>query len=314
MKQFILSMCIVFSFNVHAQNHPLVVEGATWAYGSYGDLSPMPDDFFGISRFALSGDTTLIFQTYKKLYYSPGCLPQPGGCVYNSNPCYVDSVAAFVGGMREESGGKVYFLAKDSLAKVLIYDFALTKGDTFCFPPGTINPNPQTGTPCYAVEDVDSVMIQGVMRKRISFPEGEYWIEGIGSKTYLVNAFWNLIGNLYSNLVCHRQPGLLVLGDSTSCSCAGTGTPISDPQTGASFSLQPNPGTGSHTQLSLVLPHSKGLSLDIYSSTGKRLFHSEKKIAAGAHTWALPQDYPAGVYVVVLTVGAKRMTEKWLVR
>ncbi len=99
-------------------------------------------------------------------------------------------VDGFYKGALRESSKKIYIVPDTSLNEYVLYDFNLTVGDTI--------KNPVGGAICsngpIVINAVDSVLASDGYHRSIRFIYGE-WIEGIGSKHYLLNPVqYNCLG------------------------------------------------------------------------------------------------------------------------
>jgi hypothetical protein len=151
-------------------------------------------------RYTIHGDTTINENLYHKL-----CLE----CGDTSNP-----VINPIGGLRENDK-KVYFIGKDFLGyeyyeEVLLYDFSKQIGDTI--------KHSSDGIFYSVIEDIDSIIIDGMYRKRFQvnnhwfYHNPDYIIEGIGSVQNGLLGHITMIptcGYHYWEHICFREEGII---------------------------------------------------------------------------------------------------------
>jgi hypothetical protein len=232
---------------------------ATWRVSHEWDV--MTYDYYSYS---IGGDTTINGIQYKKL------VSLINNHVYDSN----DSV---IGAIREDSLKRIFFYGRltvqfenfDSVGEYLIYQFGLNIGDTIPL----FKLNPSSGP--VVVQDIDSVLVDGMYRKRYTLwnqnaeyePLGWYgqtWIEGIGSD-------WGLLGPYaYSfeggwNLYCFQQNGQYIYPDSNCLSVN-----IDDIGTSQEITLSPNPAQ-THLTVQLKDTPLQLQSVSIYNITGHQI-------------------------------------------
>lgn len=189
----------------------------------------------------INGDSIINGLTYHKIFengtFSCIYLFQPGSCgSYN----YMNE---YKGSYREDSLHKIYFVAKDSLNEMLLYDFSLSLYDTL---PYSFNQTLYAnGTPLF-ITRIDSVFDGFNYRKRynISRDTTLAWevnyvsiIEGIGSTHGLlwdINPYFETDGSLYS----HSQNGIALYPDS-SVDCIISGLSNTSPL--PYWEIYPNP-------------------------------------------------------------------------
>ncbi len=136
-------------------------------------------NFGGAESYSLSstsGDTMIGAESFTRLFFGP-------------SP---------VGAMRGNGSGQVYFHNFGDNTTYLLYDFAVSPGDSV-----EVYNDPYFISPLY-VTGVDSVQYAGTWRKRIGISESSmssiaasYWVQGIGG---VEGAFWS--GGLLSTCAC----------------------------------------------------------------------------------------------------------------
>lgn len=251
-----LAAALAFTcLHIHAQTYyPMPTDSATWTVVEYGYGTIPPET--GVSHFGIWGDTLIHSHTYHKIYANTGAL----GAV-NPDPAFNILTATLYGAFREDSSKKVWFrrVPLDTI-DILVYDFALNPGDTFCFN------NEPCGVQCHQVASVDSILVNGTYRRQIHFTYGsqeEAWIEGIGSKYDKWIGNWCFAGNIAWFLNCYREKDIPVYG---TCDYP-TGT---DEATGISsnWNMYPNP-----VSEYLTIEHaSAGATLTLENMTGERVY------------------------------------------
>jgi hypothetical protein len=166
------------------------------------------------------GDTSINSTTYSKVNYCGG--------VYH--------------GALRDNKGKIYYVPKDSLNELLIYDFTLKTGDSvsvYCILGGKFNPFREFK---YQHVWVDSVLIKGVYRKSINL-NGYKWIEGIGNtKGLFVESFANVSG-WATQLLCMSDNDTTLFPSFSIGSCSTT-VGIPETEANGNIELFPNPTTG----------------------------------------------------------------------
>lgn len=162
MKNFALFLFIIgISLSLKAQNDSLTKDGTTWQY-VYTSLLDFSCDYI-----VTDGDTLVDGKTYKKAYR------------YSSPVRRANRGNATLECVFREEGNKIYALSKPENqylpqvnGETLLYDFSLKTGDVV---------KTSYSKDGYAVTQVDSVLIDGKLRKRIHLDSWDTWIEGIGS-------------------------------------------------------------------------------------------------------------------------------------
>ena len=110
------------------------------------------------------------------------CAPGIDTTIYGNSYFIIDTCenGGYKGALRNENG-RVWFLPKNSPTEFLLYDFTAQSGDTiYDVYFETFGGNYELYDLYVKPSAVDSILINEVYRKRISFDAG-YWIEGIGN-------------------------------------------------------------------------------------------------------------------------------------
>lgn len=195
-------------------------------------------------------------------------------------------------GLIREEGQKVYIIHSDSEEERLSYDFSLEEGmmlESAYYPDNFPEYSLYVGT-------VDSIEINGSMRKRIKIVEAAYqweadtWIEGIGS-IYgpLYSCHFLFLEGETSTLLCHYQDEELIYKNPTYSECyydyrVSTETIIDDV-----YSIFPNPVEDILTISSSGDTISR---IEIFDTTGKKVHYQLHDEAIGM------ASFQKGVYFI----------------
>jgi len=197
--------CATVQFPSACNYYPFPINDAQWSieYGYYG----IPGQICTATwHYGISGDTIIGSDTYQKIYLSQCDSSFDLGC------------ANYFAAIREDASHKIYLRWQNEISDRVLYDFNLNVGDSFYFDLPNY-PNQQMYKP---VINVDSILINGSYRKRISFMGytmvQEDWIEGIGCTAGLFETN-DFIGNLYYNLRCMTDNGTQLIGTAGNCYC-----------------------------------------------------------------------------------------------
>jgi len=232
MKKLLLLTLLVIQFSTsEAQSwvyHPFPTDSAIWSnrYGTI-DYGPTPGccsttvAWDPPVHYCMNSEDTVIGpNTYSKIKYCGG---------------------AYKGALRD-AAGKIYFIPADSSSEHLLYDFTVHAGDTV-----TAYSNPagfpgMWGNSTYHAWNVDSVLIAGSYRKRISLEAG-YWVEGIGNTMGLFMENWPNVSNYTVELICMSE-GLSTLYPSYSIGPCNLAAGITDAEPADEITMYPNPTYG----------------------------------------------------------------------
>ncbi len=190
MKHYVFLTILLVSFNtIYSHEYDsLVVENKLWSEIVY--IFNFSGDVDGIltTYYKFEGDTNIDGKTYKILY-----------------SCYADSLMKYwnIESFLREDSMKVYEYDRSEEVEVLLYDFSLLPGDTICS-------GSPVGSVCYFpyVESIDTILINGRLRKRIFFWE-ETWIEGIGSIFRPFEPFAVMVDIRYELLCCQQNNDII---------------------------------------------------------------------------------------------------------
>jgi hypothetical protein len=178
MKKIIFLTLIIFAMNTNAQQvSPLQVSGSGWRYVGWfynGGSFPYMADMY---TFTFNGDTIIANNTYFKFYYS--LIRYQFGYTGYTDDTLINS--AYNGCLRS-LGEKVFYIHKDSLTEILLYNYALTIGDTV--PQGLYQ-----GTVPFVITDTTTIQMEdGSLRKQyiLNNWDPHLIIYGIGYRTGLL--------------------------------------------------------------------------------------------------------------------------------
>ena len=168
-------------------------------YG-YGTIPPET----GTWHYGLKGDTIISNILYHQLRVN-------GGSLGSINPeiDFNPATSLYFGGNREDSLKRIYFRKATDTTEIVLYDFGLAVGDTFCFR------SQPCGTNCHPVVAIDSIQVGNSYRKQFHFSfngQEEKWIEGIGSIHETWDGSWCFAGNIEWTLNCFKEKQIPLYG------------------------------------------------------------------------------------------------------
>lgn len=214
----------------------------------------------------------------------------------------------YKGAIRNDNG-KVFFFPKDSTQEFLLYDFTLNEGDTAKdVYIEVLAEIPELHDVYVAQGGVDSVMIDGVYRKRIMIQSGNEfglptWIEGIGNSQGL---FWEPWANLSAyalELYCMSANNLTIYPDAGFGACESTIGIHDEYDKELEIQIFPNP-TNSDINIKTDLSI---LDLYIIDSKGVRIFASENL----SNNPAIKFDtFQKDIYLIVIHTKNQTYTRK----
>ncbi|MBN1186131.1 MAG: T9SS type A sorting domain-containing protein [Bacteroidales bacterium] len=287
-----LLLIIVFNTSLAAQEYSYVSfpdSGAIWSEVYYPPFSSEIPHI--LERFAVNGEDTVINSlTYKKLYIFYDT-------VFNKEN------ARYVGGIREDSAKRVYYIADtiihdfkpDAIAltpgqEMLLYDFSVNVGDTLW--EGNFYPIDEW----LVVNKIDSFLIKKKYRKRIHF---EYitsvkWIEGIGNiRGLLFTSGATPTNGLYNDLICFKQNDSILYFNENYTDCIPAITYDANEEClPLDIILYPNPvkdnlirlDFGNNMILSIKIIDCKGMVIDSKSNNNNPCFSlSTEKYSPGIY-------------------------------
>ncbi|MCB0619766.1 MAG: T9SS type A sorting domain-containing protein [Saprospiraceae bacterium] len=260
---------------------PLVEEGKKWSVWFCSAEGTSECVHYAINLFEISGDTTIANTNYKKLLHRR----------------HSDPVFNYLGGLREDSLKRVYYLGQqipnyhycfdqNYEEELLLYDFGLEEGDSIQF---------STPLPSYFYKvHVDTIEIGGHFRRRITFESHFFeWIEGIG------DIHWLFMPLCY----CHEHCWSLVCfsGKDLSLDYSGNISGVKDCETvdvgerrRTPARLFPNPFA---EVLSIELEETDLWQVAIYDLLGRQIY-SRQEFTQSLTISA--ENLPEGIYLVVV--------------
>lgn len=296
---FTISILFTIAAGLKSQNYvPFPIENANWNVFYVGTCQERAPDTL-LLKYTINGDTTINELTYKKL------------CLENGDTINPQTKA--IGGLREENR-KIYYngltiLSSTDDKEYLLYDFTKQIGDTILH-------NPQ-GWFKSVILDIDSVLIDGVYRKRYKvdnhwyYQNPDYIIEGIGS---INNGLLGHIsgiptcGTHYWEHICFKENGVVKNLNPVFVDCRASNLILSSviTRTNSKIKIYPNP-----TDQYLHIENNSNendLTITILDVSGRTI--SEKKIDARKTKMKL--DIPLGIYCVQITTdnGERMLNEK----
>jgi len=204
----------------------------------------------------------------------------------------------YKGAMRNDNG-KVFFFPKDSTKEFLLYDFTLNEGDTAKdVYIEVLAKYPQLHDVYVDAGGVDSVMIDGVYRKRIAVQTANEfglptWIEGIGNSQGL---FWEPWGNISAyalELYCMSANNLTIYPDAGFGPCESFIGISEELKEDIDIQILPNPA---NTYFTIKADFSIQ-EMFIIDTRGIRIFALENL----SQNPVIPCDtFPIGVYLIVI--------------
>ncbi|MBI4647899.1 MAG: T9SS type A sorting domain-containing protein [Bacteroidia bacterium] len=217
----------------------------TCIWGPNPILNPYYIDFFD--------DTIINSETYLKVY-----------------KCVDTSLLEWnhIGFIRENTEKKIFYKSKLSNEEGLLYDFNVEIGDTI----NVINTFLNNLFHPLIVLNIDSILINNVYRKRISFTNSfnnESWTEGIGSTLGILNSSFADTSGCSYELICHLEnDSLLYLNPNySSCNILDITNSIKKKLNNKNiFKIYPNPITENSVIISGL--NNKAL-MKVYNINGK---------------------------------------------
>ena len=216
----------------------------------------------------------------------------------------------YVGAMYEDSLQRVYFVRDSAFtgyyhpefhsdfkadSAIMLYDFSLTKEDTFFIP--------NRRDSMIIVTATDSVNINGEYRKRLEFSDWSFWIEGLGSTSGLMfPALHNEI-ELHYELHCYQDKEIFWTHPSLSGSCFTVGVKEKD-QEMSSFRIFPNPALDI---IFITIEKQSVYSVEIFNLSGQMVF---SKAVDKKHLSIDVSGWQPGLYFVRISSGTSVRTQK----
>lgn len=286
MKRVILltvSFFLLSHQSLFSQLLPLLETGKVWhACVGFAEWSP--------SQITLKVDKDTIIGNYTYKQVRENIF----GSIWDSP----DTVVA--GWIREDSLGKVYFLANglkgdcmgNDTTETLLYDFSVTENDTVFY-----------SNSWSVIEKVDSIVANGVSRriwlKGQSYNACNYWydtiIEGIGSTKGLLYPRWGEFENVYS-LKCVDTNAVQIYPESACVCQIGLSINAIKPQ---AVSIFPNPCSTSF-QIQMDNQPTEPTYLLVFNTIGDLV---KRQSITASSTTVMRGNLASGMYVWQLTSG-----------
>lgn len=318
---FLIIPVFIFTQSVNAQFHQIVGNGCQWdEEASACTNGTDPPCYIDGYAFYTIGDTFTNNLKYYKLYTKPTyeIVDFQNGQYIASND--TTSIKKLIGGLREDSSGKVYFIAFDtsSFSRVLcaplqndtfykheflLYDFNIHVGDSIYTNPCGI---------VYEVDIVDSFpMMDGTYRKSFGLNSNRGSIdiiEGVGSTIGLFGLYENPPFEGGTDLICYHDTASFLysrssLSGADTIECYKTLLGIKEINAIANhIHLSPNPATNEIRIINDADPKSEVL---IYNSIGQ----IEGKFSLYKRSETLNiRDLPQGIYFLKIQTESGNVT------
>ena len=235
--------------------------------------------------------------SYRYSYY---CVSGEDTVINNHNYTKISNCSNEYRGAVRYSIGEVYFVPNNSLKEYLLYDFTVQAGD---YVNVYIGNSGNELTECY-VEYVDTVLINGIYRKRIHVGGGE-WVEGIGNLQGLFQDLGPNVSNHGYSLYCFSQNDIFIYSSSLPeyldpCGLNVNIEEVSD----FKIDVYPNPTKG---VINVSSQNHKNVKIEIYDYTGNLIFSEE----FNRQIYSLDiSNYPNGIYLLKQKIGTVIKTEK----
>ena len=261
------------SLNAQAYQYVPLIDSSTnkeWrtncVYGIHGGTNSLWTNVF------IEGDTLINGTTAKKVWY------------------YLNE---YRGAVFEDGLKKVYYRDAEDTAMSfgkLIYDFSLNINDSV-----TLWHGPSSTGKC-VLRQVDTILINGTLRKRFSLSTPgqitfiDSWIEGIGSVTYGLVAYWTCGLSFGTGYLCSAySDNVLVYSVNNSFCPPNSATEMSEDR--IDVSVYPNP---SHDIILISLGnYFSKYRISILSQLGKILFES---VSNTSHSEVDMRKFSSGLY------------------
>ncbi len=254
--------------------HPFPTDSAYWSVAHGGSFTGCNTTI----HYGMLGDTIIEGNEYSKLYANNI------NWFLNNDSTFNPATADYYAAMREDSTKKIFVRTTYDTADVLLYDFSLEVGDTFCF-------EFFSGI-CNTVQAIDSILIGNSFRRIIIIQEQETqrWIEGIGNVFGLFDN--EVTGSIYNSLLCFQQnSSLLYFSLGPGCHC-DDGIGISENNFMLHSTLFPNPAHNS-ASIEFENPTNSNFNLQVFDITGRAVIEQNIKTN---RTQLNTQNLQPGIY------------------
>ncbi|MBK7128410.1 MAG: T9SS type A sorting domain-containing protein [Crocinitomicaceae bacterium] len=284
-RKFLMLLTFTHTF-LFAQYIPFPTDNTVWVNHQYSTGGWWPPEYTAeylsvIDNFCVNNEDTLINTSlYTKLIFCDG---------------------AYRGAIRD-NGGQIFFVSKDSMNEMLVYDFTVDVGDTL------LNIySDWTWFDTLYISDVSSMSVGGLYRKTIYLEDKnhnelpDYWIEGIGCSAGLLVApsLNNNLSGIFVRLYCFSS------NDSTfnyNYSYTGSGgcqlNYLSDDNFfEEQFYIFPNP---TNEVLYIQIPNlTESFEITIYSALGDKVYSANAE--PNMSKLSVPViDWKPGIYFVTV--------------
>lgn len=269
MKMTSILFTVLVLFFIGQMNSPIYQNFPTvdgyWKV-QYGDVTCV--DIHGVSnvcseyQYIVTGDTIISNETFRKISLS-GKDRNPINetwSFWNSgyHGCYRNDIV----------NKRVYYIPKDSINEILLYDFNLSLNDTL--PETFVYKQSQYGT--ITVDQIDSVLINNTYLKRYHLDNAgfgqEYLIEGIGSTLGLLSPISPFFEHHFVLMCFDNEHDNLSYQDYIYSDCDLITSVQDENLNHSNIEIFPNPATH---YLRIENPQSRALSLDIFNAKGQRV-------------------------------------------
>lgn len=249
------------------------------------------DDFYqptnGFYVFRLDGDTTINLFPYKKLQSK--CY---GNIMYN--------ICGYLGALREDNK-IIYFVPKDSINEVVLYNFNLQLGDTVLYPYSFWNPDMANDT--FIVSNIDSVLCaDGNYHRQFKIGQATI-IEGVGSTKGPTIIQYQFAVSGLPRLNCSSNDNGIVYSESNTTCFTNVEETANNEKT---ISIFPNP---SNTLIN-IYAQSKITSMQIINTLGQICYATT--LNATPATVDISQ-LPKGVYFARMVINNLPYTQKIII-
>ncbi len=264
---------------------PFPTDSAYWSIEhGYYDATFFQYHCTSTSHYAMFGDTSIQGNTYSKIYLSAFL-----------DSAFIYSTASYFCALREDLNKKIFVRRPTDSIDVLLYDFSLSIGDSFCYQ--FFNPLCQGYFP---VTGVDSILIDSNYRRRIflsSFGDTQTWIEGIGNIYGLFDMQY--VGSFITSLKCFKENGILKYQSfgGGGCHCDNFAPVESLNKNNKNLKTYPNP-TNSILNIELNNFLNRVYSINILTSIGQ-IIKTEKSDRSNVSLNI--SELKEGIYFIVIS-------------
>jgi hypothetical protein len=282
MKKLLLLSILLAGFTSQAQTYlPFPTSDAHWLVRFW--IGPgYPYEYHYYYMNALNNDTTINSFTYGKVYRVD-----------------VGPVTTYSGALRANDSSQVYFVPKDSLNELLLFDYGKNVGDTIAYAYTCCGFPVQNEI----VQFKDSVLLGNRYQRRLQLSGSAIWIEGVGGRGGLLENY-NVGVSGADELICMDANDTMWWDNGfTAGQCSLILQNVSEEILENKMSFYPNPA---HDQFTVNLTG----QLKIYDVMGRLI--KEKEVIKDQSIDC--KEFAAGVYFVRVGEGAKMYVEKLVIQ